>query len=107
MSIQESDVRKIIVEVQATSWRLRECIRVREVAATHRLGQVRRLRMLEEQKVWKREAGIDHIETATEMDAQHFCTDLVSEPFYRIYSTQNGLIVQTNSHLKGELMSSD
>ena len=82
MSIQKSDVRKIIVEVQATSWRLRECIRVREVAATHRLGQVRRLRMLEEQKVWKREAGIDHIETATEMDAQHFCTDLVSEPFY-------------------------
>ena len=40
MSIQESDVRKIIAEVQATSWRLRERIRVRELAAAHRLGQM-------------------------------------------------------------------
>ena len=53
MSIDEIDVRKIIAEVQATSWRLRECIRVRELAATQRLGQIRRLRMLEEQKPWK------------------------------------------------------
>ena len=40
-----------------------------------------RLRILEEQKARKREAGFDHIETAAEMDAQRFRTNLVSEPF--------------------------
>ena len=74
MSIQESDVRKVIAEVQATSWRLRECIRVRELAATYRLGQMRRLRMLEEQKVCKREAGFDRIEITVEMDEQRLRT---------------------------------
>ena len=34
MSIEESDVKKIIAEVEATSWRVRECIQVRELAAT-------------------------------------------------------------------------
>ena len=33
---REHDVRKIIAEVETTSWRRRECIRVRELAATHR-----------------------------------------------------------------------
>ena len=64
MSFEERDVRKIIAEVEAASWRLRECMRLRELAATHRLGRMRRLRMLEEQKTWKREAGFDRIETA-------------------------------------------
>ena len=84
MSIEKSDVRNVIAEVliEATSWRLRECIQVRELAATHRLGQMRRLQMLEEQKAWKQEAGFDRIDTAAEMDAQRFRTSLVSEPFY-------------------------
>ena len=72
----------MIAEVEATSWPLRETIRVRELAATHRLGKMRRLRMLEEQKAWKREVDFDRIETAAEMDAQRFRTNLVSEPFY-------------------------
>ena len=38
--------------------------------------------MLEKQKVWKGEAGFDHIDTAAEMNAQRFRTNLVSEPFY-------------------------
>ena len=38
--------------------------------------------MLEEQKAWKRKAGFDHIDITAEMDAQHFHTNLVSEPFY-------------------------
>ena len=38
ITIEECAVRQIIAEVQATSWRLLECIRVRELAATHRLG---------------------------------------------------------------------
>ena len=57
-------------EVEATSWRLRENVRFRELAATHRIGQMRHLPMLEEQKAWKREAGFDYIETAAEMDAR-------------------------------------
>ena len=89
MSIDDSDARIIIAEVQATRWRLRECIRVEELAATHRLGKIRRVRMLEEQKAWKREAGFDHIDTAAEMDAQHFRTNLVSEPFYsKMFNTK-------------------
>ena len=83
MSVNEYDVRNIIAEVtmEATSRRLREYIRIRELTATHRLGQMSRLRMLEEQKVWKQEVGFDRIETAAEMDAQRFRTSLVSELF--------------------------
>ena len=85
MTVDECDVRNIIAEMltEATSRRLRECIRVRELATAHRLGQMRRLRILEEQKAWKREVGFDRIETAAEMGAQRFCTSLVSEHFYR------------------------
>ena len=82
MSVDERDIRNIIAEVEATSWRLRETIRVMELAATHRLGQMRRLWMLEEQKAWKREAGFDYIDTAAEMDARRSRTNLVSEPLF-------------------------
>ena len=75
-------MRKITAEVEGRSWRLREYIRVTELAAIHRLGQMCRLRMLEEQKAWKREADFDHIDTATEMDARRSRTNLVSEPFF-------------------------
>ena len=80
--IQESDVREIPAEVEAISWRPRGCIRVRELAATHRLRQMRRLRMLKEHKPWKREAGFDNIDTVAEMDARRSRTNLVSEPFF-------------------------
>ena len=82
MPIKERDVRKIIAKVKETSWRLRGCIQVRELATTHRLEQMRRLRMLEEQKAWKREAGLDRVKTIVNMDVQHFRTDLDSEPLY-------------------------
>ena len=81
MSVDESDITNIIAEAEATSWRLREMIRVRELAATHRLGQMHRLRMLE-QKAWKREAGIDYIDTTAEMDARRSRINFVSEPFF-------------------------
>ena len=83
MYIQESGVRKIIAEVEATSWRLRDCIRVRKLAATHRLGRIHRLRMFEEKKAWKPEAGFYRIDTVAEIDAQRFHTSLFSELFYR------------------------
>ena len=79
---RKHDVRQMIEEVNATSWRLHECIRVRELAATLRLGKMRRLRMLEEQKGWKREAGFDRIEITAEMDEQRLRTGFDSQSFY-------------------------
>ena len=108
MSIQESDVKKNIAEVEATSWCLREMVRVRELAATHRLIQMRHLRMLEEQKVWKREAGFDYIDTTAEMVARRSRTNLVSEPFfYSKMFIQDAHIPMRNSHLRWELTSRD
>ena len=45
---REHDISQMIEEVEALSWRLRECVRMRALAATHRLGRMRCLRMLEE-----------------------------------------------------------
>ena len=43
---------------------------------------MRRLRMLEKQKAWKREAEFGYVDTAGEMDAQRSRTNLVPEPFF-------------------------
>ena len=82
MSIKERDVQKIIPEVEAISWRVRECARARKLAATQRLVQMRRLWMLEEQKAWKREAGFERIDITAEIDAQRFRTILDLKHFY-------------------------
>ena len=50
MTFLERDVRKMIAEIMATRERVHERIRVRELAASHRLERMRRLRMLEEQE---------------------------------------------------------
>ena len=68
MPIEERNVRQMIEKVEVTSWHLRECIRVRELAVTHRLGRMHCLRMLKKQKAWKQEASFDRIETTAEMD---------------------------------------
>ena len=48
---------------------------------------MRRLRVLEEQKAWKREAGFDRIKIIAEMREQHFIGGFDSEPLYsKIYS---------------------
>ena len=73
-------MRKTIAEIEATCWRLRECIRVSELTPIHLIGQMRRLWILEEQKAWKREASFDYNETAAEMNARRSRTNLVSEP---------------------------
>ena len=57
MTTKERRFAKMSEDVKATIW-----------AATHRLGQMRRLLMDEKHKVWKREFGFDRIETAAEMD---------------------------------------
>ena len=79
---REQNARKMIRDLKATCWRLRECTRARELAATHRLERMRRLRMLEEQKAWKTEAGFDRIEIIAEMRAQHLHAGFDSEPLY-------------------------
>ena len=82
-TVDGRDITKMIAEEgKATSWSLRESIRVRELATTHRLGQIRRFLKLEEQKTWKREFGFNRIETAAEMDEKGFRTSPVSEPFF-------------------------
>ena len=50
---------------------------------------MRRSRMLEEEKTWKREADFDCIDTAAEMDARRSRTNLVSEPLF--YSKMSNL----------------
>ena len=79
---RENDARQIFEEIDATRWRLRECIRVRELAATHRLGRMRRLRMLEDKKAWKREASFDRVKTMAEMDKELLRAGFDSEPIY-------------------------
>ena len=102
MTVDKSEVTKILAEVEATSGRLREIVRVRELAAMHRLGQMRRLRMLEEQKAWKREVGFDYIDTAAEMDARRSRTNLDSEPFFSTarYLIQAAHILIRNLYLR-------
>ena len=68
MTVKERDFARMSEDVEATICRLRETIRVAELAATHRLGQMRRLLMHGKHKTWMREFGFDHIETAAEMD---------------------------------------
>ena len=86
---KEHDVCKIIAEVGATNWRLRECIWMRELAATHRLELMLRLRMLEEQEAWKRETGFDRIEIIAQIDAQHFPAGFDSEHLYsKLYNSR-------------------
>ena len=75
---------RISEDVRATIWRLQETIRDVELAATHRLGQNRRLLMHEKHKAWMREFGFDRIETAAEMDEKRSRTSTspVPNPFF-------------------------
>ena len=50
MLINERDARKMVPELAATGWCLRERKRARELTFTYRLERMRRLRMLEEQE---------------------------------------------------------
>ena len=86
MTVKERGFARMSEDVEATIWRLRETIRVAELAATHRVGQMRRLPMHEKHKAWKREFGFDRIETAAEMDKKRSRTSISPIPdafFYR------------------------
>ena len=84
MTVKERYFVRMSEDVEATIWRLRETVRVAELAATHPLGQLRRLLMHEKHKAWKREFGFDRIETVTEMDEKpsRTITSPVPDPFF-------------------------
>ena len=84
MAIKERGFARMSEDVEATIWRLQETVRVTELAATHRLGQMRRLLMHEKHEAWKREFGFDRIETAAEMDEKRSRTSTspVPNPFF-------------------------
>ena len=84
MAIKERGFARMSEDVEAMIWRLRETVRVAELATTHRLGQMRRLVMREKHKTWKREFGFDRIETAAEMDEKRsrISTRPVPNPFF-------------------------
>ena len=86
MTVKEHDFAKMIAEKEATSWRFRETIRVRELTATYRLRQTRRLLMHEKHKTWKREFGFDRIEADAEMEMDkqrsRTSTSPVPDPFF-------------------------
>ena len=80
-------------------WRIRETIRVGELAATHRLWQMRRLLMHEKHKTWKGEIGFDLIKTATEIDEKLSRTSTSPAPdpfFYR------NIVIPTRPHTLDE-----
>ena len=82
MPLKERDVQKILSELGITSWRLCERIRVRELVSTHRLERMHRLRMLEGQEAWKREADFARIKVLAEMHAQRLHVSFDSQPLY-------------------------
>ena len=95
MTIKERGFARMSEDVEATIWRLRETVRVAELAATHCLGQVRLLLMHEKHKAWKREFGFDRIETAAEMDEKRSRTSTSPVPnpfFYR------NMVIPRHSH---------
>ena len=84
MTVKERGFARMSEDVEATIWRLRETIRVVELAVTHRLGQMRRLLIHRKHEAWKREFGFDRIETAAEMDEKRSRTSTspVPDPFF-------------------------
>ena len=99
MIVKERDFIRMSEDVGATIWRLQETIRVAELAATHRLGQMRRLLMHEKYKAWQREFGFDRIETAAEMDEK--CSRTSSSPVPNPFFYRN-MVIPRHPHTPDE-----
>ena len=87
MTVEERDFTRMSENMKAT-W-----------AATHRLGQMRRLLMHEKHKAWKREFGFDRIETATKMDEKpsRTSTSPVPNPFF-----YRNMVIPSHPHTPDE-----
>ena len=88
MTVEERDFTRMSENVKATIW-----------AATHRLGQMRRLLMHEKHKAWKREFGFDRIETAAEMDEKRSRTS--TSPVPNPFSCRN-MVIPSHPHTPDE-----
>ena len=67
---------------------------MRELAATHRLERMRRLRMLKKQKSWKREAGFDGTGIIAGMIHSVFVLASIRNLSILDYITRDGLILR-------------
>ena len=101
MTVKERDFVRMSEDVEAMIWRVRETIRVAELAATHRLGQTRRLLMHEKHKAWRREFGFDRIETAAEMDEK--CSRTSTSPVLNPFFYRN-MVIPRHHHTPDELI---
>ena len=99
ITVKERDFARISEDVEATTWRIQETILVEELAATYRLGQMRRLLMHEKHKARKREFGFGRIETTTEMDEKRSRTSTspVPDPFF-----YRNMVIPRRPHTPGE-----
>ena len=88
MTVEERDFTRMSKNVKATIW-----------AATHHLGQMRRLLMHEKHKVWKREFGFDRTETAAEMDEKRSRTS--TSPVSNLFFYRN-MVTPSHPHTPDE-----
>ena len=79
--------------------RMSEDVKATIRAATHRLGQMRRLLMHEKHKAWKQEFGFDRIETAAEMDEKRSRTS--TSPVPNPFSYRN-MVIPRHHHTPDE-----
>ena len=99
MAFPERDVRLMIAKLAATIWRIHELIRHRELALSHKLKQMRRVRMLEMQAAWKRDGGFDRIDILAGIDEQtlrHLHAGFGSEPLSTGCTTLDGRPLPNN-----------
>ena len=83
--LSECDVHLMVPELAITGRRLSKLIRARELAASHKLEKIRRVRMLGKKPVWKRKGGFDRIEIIAEIHEQtlrRLHEGFDSEPLY-------------------------
>ena len=104
MDVKERDFARMSEDVEATIWRPRETIRVAELAATHRLGQMRCLLMHEKHKTWKRGFGFDRV-LKRPLRWMKNALATVPAPFQtpssvETWSFPDGRIARKNLHLK-------
>ena len=81
----ERDAHLVLEEIATIHGRVHKRIRVRELAASHKLEKMRRVQMLKQRPTWTREIGLDRIETIAEMHEEtlrRLPADFDPEPVY-------------------------
>ena len=66
MNLPERVAHQMLKELAEISGRVRKLIRARELAASHKLEQMRRVQVLEQRATWMRKTDFDRIETIAE-----------------------------------------